>query len=62
VSASLLAKPMLHAATAPKAAAGHLRLTGAAIRDGWTGRLGRTVEPPNSASRGQASGAERKEV
>jgi glycosyltransferase involved in cell wall biosynthesis len=40
-----LLKPLLNLATSPGPAWKHLELNLRACRDGWTGRLGRTVEP-----------------
>jgi hypothetical protein len=40
-----LVKPLVNLPRSPRLASGHLRLNLAACRDGWTGRLGRTLEP-----------------
>lgn len=40
-----LLKPLLNLATKPRPATEQLTLNLAAVRDGWTGRLGKTVEP-----------------
>jgi glycosyltransferase involved in cell wall biosynthesis len=40
-----LAKPLANSVASPRMAWVHLRLNIAACRDGWTGRLGRTLEP-----------------
>jgi glycosyltransferase involved in cell wall biosynthesis len=40
-----LAKPLLNAPRDPRGSWRHLRLNWRACRDGWRGRLGRTVEP-----------------
>jgi glycosyltransferase involved in cell wall biosynthesis len=40
-----LAKPLAHLAVRPRAALAVLRLNARACRDGWSGVLGRTVEP-----------------
>lgn len=49
-----LAKPLANLPIAPRSAVAHLRLNGKAIRDGWTGRLGRRIEPDSSSKRGAA--------
>jgi glycosyltransferase involved in cell wall biosynthesis len=43
-----LAKPLANGVASPRNAWAHLRLNLAACRDGWTGRLGRTVDPPQA--------------
>jgi hypothetical protein len=40
-----LAKPLANMATSPRRAWPHLKLNLRACRDGWTGRLGRTLDP-----------------
>jgi hypothetical protein len=40
-----LGKPLANLMVSPGAARSHLAMNWAACRDGWTGRLGRTVEP-----------------
>lgn len=40
-----LVKPLANLPLAPRHSFGHLRLNVKAIRDGWTGRMGRRVEP-----------------
>jgi len=40
-----VAKPMINLPLRPRLALQHLRMNVRAIRDGWTGRLGRTIEP-----------------
>lgn len=40
-----LVKPLLNLPTKPRSASEQLTLNLAAVRDGWTGRLGKTVEP-----------------
>lgn len=40
-----LLKPLLHLPIRPRAAISHLRLGWPAVRDGWRGRLGRTIDP-----------------
>jgi len=39
------AKPIANLVVRPRLAWGHLRMNARAVRDAWTGRLGRTVEP-----------------
>jgi glycosyltransferase involved in cell wall biosynthesis len=41
-----LAKPLANGVASPRRAWEHLKLNLAACRDGWTGRLGRTLDPP----------------
>jgi glycosyltransferase involved in cell wall biosynthesis len=38
-------KPLVNLPRGPRLAAGHLRLNAKAVIDGWTGRMGRRVEP-----------------
>jgi glycosyltransferase involved in cell wall biosynthesis len=38
-------KPFLHLARSPRQALRHLGLNARAVRDGWRGRMGRTIEP-----------------
>lgn len=40
-----LVKPLLNFAIEPRAGLGYLRLSARAVRDGWSGRMGRTVPP-----------------
>lgn len=40
-----IAKPLVNLVVNPRAAGRHLALNMRAIRDGWTGRMGRTLEP-----------------
>lgn len=40
-----LAKPLLNLIVAPRAASTLLRLNAAAVRDGWLGRMGKTLDP-----------------
>lgn len=40
-----IAKPLANLVREPRRALAHLRLNARACRDGWTGRMGRTVEP-----------------
>jgi hypothetical protein len=40
-----IGKPLANVFVHPRAALGHLRLNLKAARDGWVGRMGRTVEP-----------------
>jgi glycosyltransferase involved in cell wall biosynthesis len=40
-----IAKPVANLTREPRAALAHLRLNWRACRDGWTGRLGRTIDP-----------------
>jgi hypothetical protein len=40
-------KPIANLVRQPRLALAHLRLNARACRDGWTGRLGRRVEPPS---------------
>lgn len=40
-----LAKPLANAVRSPSLALEHLRLNWRAVRDGWAGRMGRTLEP-----------------
>lgn len=42
-----LLKPLLNLAVSPRDAWAHLTLNLAAVRDAWTGTLGRTLEPPD---------------
>jgi glycosyltransferase involved in cell wall biosynthesis len=39
------AKPLANVVSSPRLAWAHLRMNARAVRDGWTGRLGRTIEP-----------------
>jgi GT2 family glycosyltransferase len=48
-----LAKPLVNLAIEPTLAARHLALNARALRDGWTGRLGRTVEPASDRRLGK---------
>jgi hypothetical protein len=50
-----LLKPLVNAPRQPGRSVARLRLNGRAIRDGWAGRLGRTVEP-EPAPAGQPAG------
>lgn len=50
VTVLALAKVGVNLAIQPRAAAQHLKLTWRACRDGWIGRLGRSVEPPGDAA------------
>jgi glycosyltransferase involved in cell wall biosynthesis len=43
-------KPLANVVRAPRLATRHLRLNWEALRDGWTGRMGRTVEPSGDRS------------
>jgi hypothetical protein len=51
-----LVKPLVNAPRQPGRSLRRLRLTWRAVRDGWTGRLGRTVEPQPGPA-GQPAGA-----
>lgn len=44
-----LLKPIVNLPLAPRLAVNNLRLNVRAIRDGWSGRLGRTLEPDDAA-------------
>lgn len=46
-----LAKPALNLPLTPRLASRHLGQSGSAIADGWTGRLGRTIEPDGALRR-----------
>jgi GT2 family glycosyltransferase len=52
-----LAKPMVNVAISPRLAFQHLRINIRAIRDGWTDRMGRRVEPDGGRRIGKAPGA-----
>ena len=60
-----LGKPLANFPIAPRLALGHLRLNAKAIRDGWTDRMGRRVEPipwgprPDERTGSRGSGARR---
>jgi glycosyltransferase involved in cell wall biosynthesis len=41
-----IGKPLVNVLRAPRAAMRHLRMNARACVDAWTGRIGRTVEPP----------------
>lgn len=51
-----LLKPLANVFVSPRAAAAHLRLNATAVRDGWAGRLGRTVEPDARSKHGSIGG------
>jgi glycosyltransferase involved in cell wall biosynthesis len=51
-----LAKPLANSFASPRNAWAHLKLNMAACRDGWTGRLGRTVDPQTRAPVGSPPG------
>jgi len=46
-----LAKPLANMALSPRAAAGLLAMNVRACRDGWAGRMGRTMEPDSAFGR-----------
>lgn len=46
-----LGKPLLNLAITPRAAGRHLALNWKACRDGWSGRMGRVVEPDGRSKR-----------
>jgi glycosyltransferase involved in cell wall biosynthesis len=46
-----IAKPLANLAVGPQASLKHLKMNLRACRDGWTGRLGRTLEPDLTAER-----------
>lgn len=50
-----LLKPLANMFVAPRAALGHLCLNWRAVRDGWAGRLGCTVEPDSRSKHGSVS-------
>jgi len=52
-----LAKPVANLPVAPGRALQHLRINLRAIRDGWTDRMGRRVEPDGGRRAGKASGS-----
>jgi len=43
-----IAKPVVNLFVSPKAATGHLVMNLRAVRDGWTGRMGRRIDPDGS--------------
>lgn len=49
-----LAKPIANLPLGPRSALSHLRLNWRACRDGWTGRMGRVVEPDARSKRALA--------
>jgi glycosyltransferase involved in cell wall biosynthesis len=52
-----LAKPIVNGPLSPRLAFRHVRLNVLAIRDGWTDRMGRRVDPDGGRRAGKARGA-----
>jgi len=52
-----LGKPLANLVISPRAAVHHLALNWRACRDGWSGRMGRVVEPDATSKRSARQGA-----